>query len=189
MLPLRVKAYFGDDSREREVDNLINIDNPTWTASIPSDDEVAIPNTMRREPAYNDEVMLADGTIQTVPVYELFMKYRGFHWRKGADGSIPSFSQRAKIDKIRNVTGPMLKFHSYANGSVTIGAGQEGDINPNWPGQIAWFKGDYHPDPVEHFFGWQHGNIKKPPDDWFYIEEFYQEATAQVKLLVFCEQQ
>jgi hypothetical protein len=159
MLPLRVKAYVGDDSEEREVDNLINIDNPTWTASIPSDDEVSIPTSLR------------------------------LYWRKGAEGSIPSFSQRAMIDKIRNVTGPMLKFHSYVDGSVTIGAGAEGDINPNWPGQIAAFRGDYHPNPVEHFFGLQHGEITKPEEEWFYIEEIYQEATAQVDLLVFCEQQ
>ncbi len=189
MLPLRVRGYVGDDYEEREVDNLINIDNPTWTASIPSDDEVSVPDSLRRVLAYNDEVMLADGSRQVIPVYKLYLTYRGFYWRKGDEGSIPSFSQKAKIDKIRNVTGPMLKFHSYANGSVTIGAGQEGDINPNWPGQIAAFRGDYHPGPVEHFFGWQHGTITKPEEDWFYIEEIYQEATAQVKLLVFCEQQ
>lgn len=185
MLPLKVRGYFGDDHEDHVVDILFNIDDPTWTGDLPAV-EVPAPGDWRLEPDGDEDFTLPDGSVVQVPVYKIWVIYQGFRWSAGVDGNLPSFSQRAMIDRIRNVTGPTLHFYSLVAGAVRLAAGEEGDIDPNWPASVAWFNGDYYPDPIEHFYGYQHGDASKPPDPWFYVDKIYQEATAEVNLLVIC---
>ena len=185
-LPLVARGYVGDDHQDHAVENLVNIDDPTWTNAIPSSREVVVPNSRREVFAYNDTVTLADGTVQQIPVYEVYLTYSGLQWAAGNGGTIPSFATKAKIDKIRNIAGPTLEFSSYTSGSATIAENSEGDINPDWPSSIASFGGTYL-EPKEEFFAWQYGEIKKPPDEWFYVDQVYQQATGIVSLLVYCD--
>lgn len=187
-LPLVARGYAYGDHRDHTVENLVNIDNRTWSNPIPSTSEQMEPGSPRVDdnPAYFDPITLVDGTTQQVPVYEVHATYLGLRWDAGDDGTIPGFSSRAMIDGIRNIAGPTMNFQSYASGSATIAEGAEGDIDPDWPGSIAVFGGEYL-SPKEEFFGWQHGEVKKPPDPWSYFEQYYQEATGSVSLLLYCD--
>lgn len=181
-LPLVIRGYARGDHEDHVVVDLVNIDNPEWTSPVPSTREYMDPNNRRAEFAYTETVTLDDGTQQSFPMYEVYVTYLGLRWDAGEEGTIPAFSFRAVIDRIRNFGGPTMHFQSYAAGSATIAEAAEGDIDPDWPGSINVFGGLYAA-PNEVLFGWQHGDITKPPEPWFYIEQYYQEATGLVGLL------
>ena len=185
-LPLRAKGYAEDEIREQPVEGLANIDNPTWIHNVSSTVEAPVPNSYELVFAYPEQILLQDGTLVEYPVYKVYQTYRGFYWRAGDVGTIPAFSQRAKIDRIRNVSGETLEFSSYVSGVITLSDNAEGGVDPNWPGQVAWFRGDYL-QPVKRHIAWQYGDQKKPPDEWFYIDRFYEDAVGNVSLHAFCD--
>lgn len=185
-LPLTVRGYVGDEDGEWPVEGLVNIDNPVWTADIPSTAESPVLDSARLEAAYSEQIELADGSIVEYMVYKVWMTYRGLYWRAGEYGTIPTLSEKAKIELIANHSGLRLAYSSYVAGAITLADNAEGVLDPSWPGKVAGFRGDYD-QPVEQHVAMQYGEQTKPEEDWFRIDKFYQDAVGNVSLYVSCD--